>query len=193
MLYELIVVNRELIVDRAWQRVRARMPRNTFEPKLEHGIPIFLTQLIEALVPVARNPRHSLEAASPDQAVSDAAALHGIELLRSGFTVAQVVHGYGDVCQIVTKLASEAGISIGADEFQMFNHCLDDAIAGAVTGYGRQRETDLAHQSAERRGVLAHEARKVGGPPHGDRGAPDASCNASRGGAYSREPGVRTR
>ena len=30
------------------------------------------------------------------------ACLHGSDLLRQGFTVSQVVHDYGDVCQSIT-------------------------------------------------------------------------------------------
>ena len=43
----------------------------------------------------------------------------------------------------------------------MFNHCLDDAIAGAVTAYGQHRENDLASENAERKGMLVHELRNL--------------------------------
>jgi hypothetical protein len=35
------------------------------------------------------------------------AAAHGGELLRPGFTVDAVVHGYGDLCQAIADLAYE--------------------------------------------------------------------------------------
>lgn len=35
------------------------------------------------------------------------AALQGAEFLRLGYTLDQVVHGYGDVCQAITTLAVE--------------------------------------------------------------------------------------
>ena len=71
------------------------------------------------------------------------------------------MHGYGDVCQIVTELAGEMNAAISTDDFQVFNRCLDDAIAGAVTAYGHQRERDLAFEGTERLGVLAHELRNL--------------------------------
>ena len=37
-------------------------------------------------------------------AMSDGALVHGGDLLERGFTVAQVVHDYGGVCQAVTEL-----------------------------------------------------------------------------------------
>ena len=51
--------------------------------------------------------------------------------------MAQVVHDYGGVCQAVTELADEMHAPITADEFRIFNRCLDDAIAEAVTEYTR--------------------------------------------------------
>jgi len=163
MLREFIVANRELIIERARQRVRRRMPATSSEARLEHGIPIFLTQLADALS--LTGPPGALQLVSSDsdrrQAIDASSALHGRELLRNGFTVGQVVHGYGDVCQVVTELANETNAAISAAEFHMFNLCLDDAIAGAVTAYGQHRENDLAHESAERKGVLVHELRNL--------------------------------
>ena len=49
-----------------------------------------------------------------------------------GSTVAQVVHDYGDVCQIVTELLVEQRAPIAATDFQTLNLCLDDA--GRVVG-----------------------------------------------------------
>ncbi|MGA3124347.1 MAG: sensor histidine kinase, partial [Polyangiaceae bacterium] len=75
--------------------------------------------------------------------------------------IAQVVHDYGDVCQVVTELAVEEQAPISGEEFRTLNLCLDDAIAGAVTEYARQREQTIADQGTEQLGVLAHELRNV--------------------------------
>jgi signal transduction histidine kinase len=76
-----------------------------------------------------------------------------------GFSVSQVVHGYGDICQVVTQLAVETHAPITGEEFQLFNRCLDDAIASAVTEFQRRRDESVAQQGTERLGVLAHEMR----------------------------------
>jgi len=76
-----------------------------------------------------------------------------------GFTVAQVVRGYGDVCQAVTELADEMAAPITVDEFHRFNRCLDDATAEAVTEYTRQREHSFTDGETQRSGILAHEMR----------------------------------
>lgn len=114
------------------------------------GIPLFLDQLITTLV-------HPSASVGPE--ITASATRHGSELLRMGFTVSQVVHDYGGLCQAITELAVERKASISSEEFQVLNQCLDDAIAHAVTEFGRQREQSASDQGIERLGVLAHELR----------------------------------
>jgi signal transduction histidine kinase len=156
MLHDFIVANREQIIERTRQCVRERLAPKSIEAKLEDGVPIFLTQLIDALAPI---PMRLVGASN--RSIGDSAGLNAQELLKSGFTVGQVVHGYGDVCQIVTSLATETNAAISAHDFHVFNRCLDEAIAGAVTAYGEQRESDLVYEGTERLGVLAHEVRNL--------------------------------
>jgi signal transduction histidine kinase len=79
--------------------------------------------------------------------------------------VSQVVHDYGDVCQSITELAMETNAPIKTDDFRILNGCLDDAIAGAVTQFGRDRQqADSDGSSAretERLGFFAHELRNL--------------------------------
>ncbi len=127
-------------------------PRAT-EEELQDGIPLFLDQLIEIL----------RSSSGTSGAIAESAARYGAILLKSGFSVAQVVHDYGGVCQAVTELADETSASITPDEFRVFNRCLDDAIARAVTEYTRQREQSLTDEGRERLGELAHELRNAVG------------------------------
>jgi signal transduction histidine kinase len=160
MLHDFILENRNRIIESARSRVRSRSAPNAGEASLEYGIPLFLTQLIEALASVPPASTRSLfVVGDASRKIGESAALHGHELLKNGYTIAQVVHGYGDVCQVVTELASGMNAAISADDFRVFNRCLDDAIAGAVTAYGRESERNLAYQGTERLAVLAHELR----------------------------------
>jgi hypothetical protein len=84
-----------------------------------------------------------------------AAALHGAELLRRGFTADQVVHDYGDVCQTVTALAIEQGSPISVDEFRTLNRCLDNAIADAVASFGQAHQVSLDRQAQTSQRSLA--------------------------------------
>jgi hypothetical protein len=73
--------------------------------------------------------------------------VHGAELLRLGYSIDQVVHDYGDVCQSVTELAGEHDERISTGEFRTLNRCLDNAIADAVTSFGRARQVLLDDQA----------------------------------------------
>jgi hypothetical protein len=93
------------------------------------------------------------------------AASDGNELFEQGYTVDQVVHGYGDVCQVITQMAIETNASVTVREFRTFNRLLDNAIADAVSSYVRHRETDASHEGAhdlhQQLGSLADEQRKL--------------------------------
>ncbi len=93
------------------------------------------------------------------------ATAHGKDLLSLGYSVDQVVHDYGDLCQAITELAFERDAPFATSEFRTLNRCLDNAIADAVTEFSFQRESSLArHQNAEenrRAGFLAHELRNA--------------------------------
>ena len=99
------------------------------------------------------------------QDIKSTAALHGHELQRQGYTVSQVVNAYGDVCQSITELATETNTPIGTDDFRMLSQCLDVAIAGAVTEFGRRSDQSAqdaeAARATERLGFLAHELRNL--------------------------------
>ena len=155
MLYEFIDVHRDEIIRRCSAKVAMRSIPPPTKAEIDHGVPVFLDQLREAL--------RLGELTSPE--IGRIAIKHGHDLLRQGFTVSQVVHDYGDVCQAITELAVELDAPISADDFRTLNRCLDDAIAGAVTEYGRERnQSGIAGESArgsERLGFFAHELRNL--------------------------------
>lgn len=64
---------------------------------------------------------------------------HGRELFERGYSIDQVVHACGDGCQAVTELATDVDSVIITSEFQLLNHCLDNAIAAAVTEFDKRR------------------------------------------------------
>ena len=155
MLNEFVRENREEIIARCRARVAQRMAPRPTQLELEHGIPMFLRELEQTL---GSELNHEVE-------IPTTAGQHGGELLRSGFTIAQVVHDYGDACQAITELATERDAPISTHEFRALNKCLDNAIAEAVTEYERQHELDVvandARRSNEHLGILAHEFRNL--------------------------------
>jgi signal transduction histidine kinase len=164
MLYEFLTTNHAELVSRCRAKVAKRAAPRATTKELEYGIPLFLTQLVNMLRSEsgAEQQRANFDLSAE---IGSSAGKHGNELLREGFTVDQVVHDYGDLCQAVTELAHEQQANITVEEFRTFNRCLDNAIADAVTEFGRQRDQNISEEGAqsmnERLGSLAHELRNL--------------------------------
>jgi len=173
MLHEFLTHHRADLIERCRLKVARRSAPRVTSAELTHGIPLFLDQLIKTLqVEQTSQPMQSRKVSGPagggTPALSEmgaAAALHGRELLQQGFTVEQVVHDYGDLCQAITDLAFDLKAPIEIDEFRTLNRCLDNGIAEAVTEYSYQRYSVGSNNGVqalnERLGFLAHELRNL--------------------------------
>jgi signal transduction histidine kinase len=173
MLHEFLTSNRADLIERCRLKVARRSAPRVTSAEITHGIPLFLDQLIKTLeVEQTSEPLRSRKVSGPaggggpwKSELGSAAALHGRELLQQGFTVDQVVHDYGDLCQAITDLAFERKAPIEIDEFRTLNRCLDNGIAEAVTEYSYQRYSVGANDDVqalnERLGFLAHELRNL--------------------------------
>lgn len=120
--------------------------------RADDGIPILLDQLEETL---RRGDR-----ASEDE-IARVATKYGGLLFARGFTIGELVRGYGTVCEAVTKVGYELGMSFSGREFEMLNRVLDVAIAASVTEYQRQRANQTADEDLQHIGALAHELRNA--------------------------------
>jgi len=146
--------NRTELIERTRAKVVSRSSGPAAAAELEHGVPLFLSQLTAALeeqgLGGTEESTRVSHAAHP--AIGESAALHGVELLKFGFTIEQVVHDYGDVCQAVTELAEEHRVTLSIAEFHTLNRCLDNAIAGAVSAWSQERDrarADKADKAAD--------------------------------------------
>ena len=173
MLYQFLANNRGILIDRCIEKVAQRPKRASTADQLKNGIPMFIVQLTRTLKAEQRNEdATSLEISGP--AGGDASNLsemglsataHGKALLLLGYTVDQVVHDYGDLCQAITDLAFERDAPFSIDEYRTLNRCLDNVMADAVTEFSAQRDVALtAEQSLhenEQLGFLMHELRNA--------------------------------
>ncbi|MDR5748672.1 HAMP domain-containing sensor histidine kinase [Caballeronia sp. LZ029] len=170
MLHTFLANNSDDLISRCRTKVAQRPARDASVLQLENGVPLFLEQLINTLrIEQTDRPADSVivsgsPGGNPQRSeIGEAAAQHGHELLRLGYTVDQVVHDYGDLCQAITDLAHERDAPFSIDEFRTLNRCLDNAIADAVTEFSYQRDSRMASQQAleegERMGSFAHELR----------------------------------
>lgn len=172
MLYEFVSANREELIRRCRAKVSRRDAPPVTQLELLHGVPLFLEQLVQALrcehdspAPKADGMLDSSRKTAVSVESSRTAAVHGKELLDKGYTVDQVVHDYGDICQAVTELATEQNASVGIDEFRTFNRLLDNAISDAVSSFGRYRDESISTKGRQDarawRGNLGDEQRAL--------------------------------
>jgi hypothetical protein len=164
MLHEFLTANRTALITRCRTKAAKRFASSVAPIALGHGVPLFLQQLVETLrlQQIPSDPG-SVPAVTE---ISRTAGIHGADLLSQGYTVEQVVRDYGDVCQSVTELASEQDSDISAVEFGVLNRCLDDAIAEAVTTFGRARQIlidEQAESSQQRVAVFTAEYQRLVG------------------------------
>jgi hypothetical protein len=169
MLHDFLTSNRDELIKRCRAKVAKRSPTipAAIPAIAEKGVPLFLAQLVETLrreqLTAKRNPPEPEPTPAPTE-IGRAAAWHGADLLRRGYTVDQVVHDYGDVCQSVTDMVVEQDASVSADEFRTLNRCLDNAIADAVTAYASSFNTSTSDQAKKLRrnaGSMADEEKRL--------------------------------
>jgi signal transduction histidine kinase len=170
-MHEFLRNNRDELIARCKYKVSKRPQRAATEQQLANGVPLFLDQLTRTLkAEEANEDSESMRISGPSGGDSLAlsemgvtAAAHGKELLKLGFSVDQVVHDYGDLCQAITDLAFERDAPFSIEQFRTLNRCLDNAIADAVTEFSLQRDATIAraHDAAanQRLGFLVHELR----------------------------------
>ena len=169
MLYQFLIENRSALID-VCKAKAAKRAMGVAVPEMAFGIPLFLDQLVKTLeIEKTASPMQSHHVSGPAEGGSNlselglAATRHGSELSEHGFTVEQVVHDYGDLCQAITTMAVNTGAEVTVDEFRTLNRCLDNGIADAVTEFSRRRTlaNNENHERAlnQRLGALAHELR----------------------------------
>src|SRR6478735_2026934 len=170
-MHSFLLHNRDDLIARCKAKVAERPRRAATTEQLSNGVPLFLTQLTRTLQ-AEEDGEHAEGVLISGPSGGDVTRLseigvtataHGKQLLQLGYSVDQVVHDYGDLCQAITDLAVERDAPFSVDEFRTLNRCLDNAIADAVTEFGISRDAYVALQQSaeenERRGVLVHELR----------------------------------
>jgi signal transduction histidine kinase len=170
-MHEFLSRNRDELIERCAAKVALRPRRAATADQLRNGVPLFLEQLTQTLraerggqsgdsLRISGAPGGDTTALSE---IGLSATAHGRQLLELGYTVNQVVHDYGDLCQAITDLAVERDAPFNVDEFRTLNRCLDNAIADAVTEFSAQRDLTIARRHSaeanERLGFFVHELR----------------------------------
>jgi hypothetical protein len=144
-LQDFVNANHDKLVSMTREKVKKRNSGARSDgPETKHGVHVFLDQLRGALEDEQKRDPSKQAAADPptNPDIAKTASLHGHDLFTSGFSVDEVVHDYGDVCQAVTELAVQQKVDISVVDSHTLNRCLDNAIAAAVTTWSEDREAD---------------------------------------------------
>lgn len=161
MLYHFLEENRDHILRSCSEKLLELSEARSSSEELESGLAVFYDEMIDVLRRDEDESRVAMDRIS-GTIHHDAATRRGKESLRLGYTVSQVVHGYGALCQAITQYSYEnSDDPISAREFNRLNFCLDIAIAEAVTEFNRGQRDAAARDEVQRLGFLAHEMRNA--------------------------------
>ena len=126
MMSTFLADNHDELLERCRAKVSARPRRQATAVQLSNGVPLFLLQLQQTLE--AEEGDHAAESmrisglsggdAMVLSAMAVSAAAHGRALQQLGFSVDQVVHDYGDLCQAIADLALERNAPFSVPEFR---------------------------------------------------------------------------
>jgi len=154
MLHDFLTRERNSILMVAKQKANETQGTRLRSTAVEEGWGIFFDELVGLMTrdePFEFHAEMGLHKAEAEK--------QGKEYLRLGYTVSEVVHSYGVLCQAVTSLAGKLNVEITPREFQQLNLSLDTVIAEAVTEFEKDRRKNVDREEVERLGFLAHELR----------------------------------
>jgi signal transduction histidine kinase len=171
-MYDFLINNRAELIERCKAKVAQRPHRASTPEQLASGVPLFLEQLTRTLHADAQGLRRESVLISGGTGGGEttvtsemgvSATVHGQQLLELGYSVDDVVHGYGDVCQAISDMAVERDAPFKVEDFRTLNRCLDNVIAEAVTAFTVHSEVAASRrymdEANERLGFLLHELR----------------------------------
>jgi hypothetical protein len=111
-MHNFLLHNRDELIARCTSKVAARPRRDATSAQLANGVPLFLSQLTRTLqAEEDGEDAESILISGPSggdllslSEMGVSATAHGRQLLQLGYSVDQVVHDYGDLCQAITDL-----------------------------------------------------------------------------------------
>jgi hypothetical protein len=164
MLSDFLKKNREEITSICKKKVLADSESKPTSVLLNKGLPIFYDELIEVLQRTAAAGDSVVDSKSfhvSNRVKEGDAAAHGQESLRLGYSISQVVHSYGAICQAITQFVDDKSFHMRPREFRDLNYSLDCAIAEAVTEFEVKQTEKLVQKEVERVYFLLHEIKNA--------------------------------
>jgi hypothetical protein len=154
-LYEFIEGHTDEILRCCVAKLRQANPERD-DIDLLDGLGVILDEIRRAL------RRHAgLPDQSPLPGSSEAAANVGEQRLHRGYPIVMIASSFGSLSDAVGELSGNSGLSFAADDYNMFNLCVDAGIATAIERYWQRSRELIERESSERVGALAHELRNA--------------------------------
>jgi signal transduction histidine kinase len=150
-----ITAHRSAILSRAETAIAAEAPGKPPEAVLGH-VPQFLDEIVLALRKNAGQPVFS-----PLPGRSKTAFDEGADRQRLGYEPYVLAKSFGVICEAVSALGADEGLTFTADEVGVLNRCIDAGLATAIEAYWNESRRATEHDTAERIGFLAHELRNT--------------------------------
>lgn len=121
-------------------------------PTLNDHIPNLLGELTLAL---ETNPGQTI----PQTLAETSAPAHGLQRLKDGFDIGEVVAEYNILRGCIHDLATEHGITLQGRPFHVINRVFDQAIGEALQTYANQRALEVQQRREEYLAFVVHDLR----------------------------------
>ena len=155
MLHEFIAINRDEIIRRCRAKVATRSVPPPTRRDRSREYHVFLDQLADDIAHRPDVKPRDWQERRPARARPAASGVHRV---TGRARLWRRLSGYH-------RAGGGNERSISTEDFRTLNRCIDDAIAGAVTEYGRERNQSIVDgettRGSERLGFLAHELRET--------------------------------
>lgn len=137
-----------------WRRQVRELPsaQHLDAPTLNDHIPDLIIELASAL-------QSKSDETIPDKLLEGSPPAHGLQRLRDGFDLEEVVAEYNILRGCVHDLAESNNLSLQGTPFHIMNRVLDGAIGLAVQTYATQRALEVQQYQQERLAFVAHDLR----------------------------------
>jgi two-component system phosphate regulon sensor histidine kinase PhoR len=149
----LIRQERESLLEQ-WRRDVRHIPgaQDLDTPTLNDHIPELLEELATTL-------ESEQDETMPEPHMELNPKAHGLQRLRDGFDIVEVVAEYNVLRNALQDLAEIHGLVLQGSAGHIINRVLDEAIGAAVDAYARQKAIELQQRRQEHLSFVAHDLR----------------------------------
>src|SRR5258706_13662724 len=109
-------------------------------PELDRDVGLFIDEVLQAL----RRHDGVSSASSPLPGPSPTAARLGKGPQIAGLNPSKVPAIFGAISQAIGELGERSGLTISADEYQVFNQCIDSGVANSIEHFGVVRTSNAS-------------------------------------------------